>query len=559
MFMLFKKGLAIMLIAATVLGIALSGCGVSNNSDKGEQNKQTTQETSQATETKEEAKKEAMLSTELSKPVKFTYLRPVWNPPTYQKGNDFEKELFKRANVEIEAQIVPVMDYEAKFPTLIAGGSKADVMWHAGPGWGVAYDVIQQGAFLPLDDLLEKYPAVKAAIPDATWDLVKSPDGKHYFFPNPLANYVPFPLFYRKDIFDQLGIATPTTIDELVAALKVIRDKKPDMVPITAQEYSLWLFQNVAVSFGYNFGWVPDPNDPNKIIPSDITPNYKEFLAFLQMLRREKLLDPDYMIAQNKRGSDKFNAGKAAVMSGNWVGYSDWLVELKKVEPNADVDIMPLLKGSHGVTACRALSGFDRGFSINSKSKDKADDIFKFLNWVYTDGYDFMKYGVENEMYKVDAEGNKVSIPSKERKPGYQDENCEPLRFPLKAEDSLPNQGQDWKTLYDIYKSRGQENKIDMVRKMFEEAANNNMPDWNRLTISKTGNEKGTQLWEQYTKPMAEKIVIDVNAPLDAFEKAVENWLKNGGQQIIDEVNAAQKDKSKPEYKYEYTGRDYRK
>jgi hypothetical protein len=39
----------------------------------------------------------------------------------------------------------------------------------------------------------------------------------------------------------------------------------------------------------------------------------------------------------------------------------------------------------------------------------------------------------------------------------------------------------------------------------------------------------------------------------------VENWLKNGGQQIIDEVNAAQKDKSKPEYKYEYTGRDYRK
>ena len=73
-------------------------------------------------------------------------------------------------------------DYETKFPVLVAGGTMADVMWHAGPSWGPAYDLIQQGAFLPLDDLLAKYPDVKAAIGDSLWDMVKSPDGKHYFF-----------------------------------------------------------------------------------------------------------------------------------------------------------------------------------------------------------------------------------------------------------------------------------------------------------------------------------------------------------------------------------------
>ena len=125
---------------------------------------------------------EAKLSTQLSYPVKFSYLRPVWGPATHQKGADYELELFKRANVEIESQIVPVFDYETKFPVLVAGGSMADVMWHAGPSWGPAYDFIQQGAFLPLNDLLDKYPDVKAAISDGLWDMVRSPDGKNYFF-----------------------------------------------------------------------------------------------------------------------------------------------------------------------------------------------------------------------------------------------------------------------------------------------------------------------------------------------------------------------------------------
>ncbi|MCS7071398.1 MAG: twin-arginine translocation signal domain-containing protein, partial [Anaerolinea sp.] len=62
---------------------------------------------------------EAKLSTQLPYPVKFSYLRPVWGPATHQKGAAYELELFKRANVEIESQIVPVFDYETKFPVLV--------------------------------------------------------------------------------------------------------------------------------------------------------------------------------------------------------------------------------------------------------------------------------------------------------------------------------------------------------------------------------------------------------------------------------------------------------
>jgi len=501
---------------------------------------------------------EAKLSTQLDTPVKFSYLRPVWGPATHQAGADYEKELFKRANVEIESQIVPVFDYEAKFPVLVAGGNMADVMWHAGPSWGPAYDLIQQGAFLPLDDLLAKYPDVKAAISDSLWDMTKSPDGKNYFFPMPLSNWVPFPIYYRTDIFKELGIAEPTTIDELVAALKVIKEKKPDMVPLTAHEYSLWYFQNVAAAFGKNWGWVPDPNDPNKIIPGDTTEGNKNFLAWLQMLRKEGLIDPDYMVAQGKKGVDKFNAGQAAVMVGHWMGLPDWLTELKKNVPEADVSFMPQLKGPGGQMGAFTLQGYDRGFSIASQAKDKADDIFKFLNWLYTEGYDFMRYGVEGKTYKLDAEGNKITIPDAERETGWKGDNIEPFGFVPKASDVVPGFYQSWKDIFNIYKARGFEDKMPMVRQMFEDSAANAQQNYNRNTFSPTGAKKGGQLNEQYIRPMQEKIVIDPNVPLETFDEAIKGWMENGGADIIKEVNETQKDKSNPEVTYTYSGPDYK-
>ena len=506
---------------------------------------------------------EAKLSTQLSAPVKFSYLRPVWGPATHQKGADYEMELFKRANVEIESQIVPVFDYEAKFPVLVAGGNMADVMWHAGPSWGPAYDLIQQGAFLPLNDLLDKYPDVKSAISDSLWDMTKSPDGKNYFFPMPLSNWVPFPIYYRVDTFKELGIADPETIDDLVAALKTIKEKKPDMVPLTAHEYSLWYFQNVAAAFGMNWGWTADPEDANpdnpaKIVPGMTVQGNKDFLAWLQMLRKDGLIDPDYLVATGKKGVDKFNAGQAAVMVGHWMGLPDWLPELRKTVPDADVSFMKQLKGPGGTMGAFTLSGYDRGFSFGVQAKDKADDIFKFLNWVFTEGYEFMTKGVEGKTFTVDADGNKISIPDSERETGWKGDNIEPFGFVPKASDVIPGFYQSWKDLFNIYKARGLEDKMPMVRQMFEDSAANAVQNYNRNTFSPTDGKKGGQLNEQYIRPMQEKIAIDPTVPLTTWDDAVKAWLENGGNDIIKEVNDTQKDKSKPKVTYSYSGPDYK-
>lgn len=519
--------------------------------------------TEAAAETKAPAA-EAKMSSQADHVIQFSYFRPVWGPATHQKGSAYELELFKQANVQIESQIVPVFDIEAKFPVLVAGGTFADMMWYGGPNWGPGFDLIQQGAFLPLDDLLDKYPDVKNAVSDGLWDMVKSPDGKHYFFPNSLSPWVPFPIYYRSDIFKELNIAEPTTTDELLTALKTIKAQKPDMVPLTTHEYSLWYFQNTAVAFGYGFGnWTADPEDPNpanpaKIVPSQITQPYKDFLAWLQMLRKEGLIDPDYLVAQGKKGVDKFNSGQAAVMAAHWMGLPDWIPELRKSVPDADVAYMPPLKGPAGPMGCVLLSGYDRGFSIASAAKDKADDIFKFLSWVYSEGYDFMSYGVEGKTYKVDADGNKISIPDTEREKGWTGDQIEPFGFPPKSADVTPGYHQTWYDIYALYKARGLEDKMPMVRKMYEDMAANAFPDYSRGAYSPTGGKKGTQLWQQYIKPMEEKIAIDPTVSLDTWDENIKLWLENGGNDIIKEVNDVVKDKSRPNVKYEYTGKDYK-
>ncbi len=540
----------------TGASIALAAC-TSQAPARSEPAKSSNTPASSASDNNAPAKKPTLISTDLDHVVKFSYLHAMWGPTTYQKGLDYEKTLFKAGNVDINAILVPVQDLETKLPVMVAGGDAADLIWNMGPGWGPAHDWIEQGAFLPLDDLLAKYSGVRSAISEDVWNMVKSPDGKAYFIPNSLAFWVPFPLFYRADLFKELGIAEPTSIDELVAALKTIQEKKPDMVPLTTHQPFLWFFKELATCFGYQMGgWVPDPADPNqdnpaKIVPSNTTPAYKEFLGFLQMLRKENLLDPDFLVATNKNGIDKFNGGQAAVMTAHWGELRNSILQLRKIDPNADVKVMGSIQGPARKMGGITLFPYDRGFSISAKAKDRVEDIFAYLNWAFTDGYELVYHGVEGKMFTRDADGSYVDIADDTRAPGFKRENFEPFWLVPKTVDAQPQ----WLDMYKAFKNDGLEDKVVMMRDMFIQFAQNTMQNYNRNTYSTTNGKKGGQLYTQYLKATEEKLVIDPTTPLSLIDDAIKGWLADGGNDIIKEVNEVQKDKSNPKVTYTDTTR----
>ncbi|MFF2480326.1 extracellular solute-binding protein [Paenibacillus sp. NPDC058071] len=525
-------------LAAAMFLVSAVGCS-NGNTSTGEQkpNNQATGEVGNTSGTNSDG------------PTKFSYLRPIWGPATYQKGGAFEKELFEKANVEINVQIVPVSDYDTKIKTIVASGSIPDVMWGSGPADAFFRETQEQGAFLPINEYLDKYPKVKEAVPQKLWDMLTDKEGNIYFLPNTLNPHVAFLTYYRQDWFEQLNIPEPKTIDELVAALQKFKDTPiggQKKIPLTVSDN--WTFKEIATSFGASLnGWQPSKDDPNKLVPSYMAEEQQAFFEWEQSLSKNGLVDPDLIVSPNaSKSEDKFKAGSAAVLISHYNNYPTIVNELRKTEPNAKVGIISPLEGPTGIKGgIRSLLPIDRGFYISAKAKDP-DGIFRYLEWELTEGHNMMKYGVEGKNYEV-KDGKIYPFPEDKIPDEYKRPQMEPFWTLTPFSDSG---SVDWEYNKDWMESLGVSELYDLYKSKYEEYTAIEYPDYrNPFIPSETDSKIGAKIYEDNLNSIVKGFVINHKQTLVDWNKQVEAWLNAGGSQIIDEVNANQTDKSKPSYK----------
>ncbi len=485
----------------------------------------------------------------VGKKVKFSYLRPTWGPATYTKGGAYEKELFQRANVEIDVQIILVIDFDAKINTILASGNIPDVIWANGPVIERDRELQEQGAFLPINKYLDMYPAIRQAVPEGIWNKLTDKDGNIFFIPNLIYPVVPFQLMYRQDWFEKLNIPEPTTVDEFVAALEKIKNSDPDgngkndTIPFT-MGYE-WSFKDLGTAFGFSqFSWEPSATDSNKLIPWFMKDKEIDSYFWLQDLHKRGLLDPEFKVNKEPNfAEDKFNAGKVAVIPTHWASYVDKVTKLRKIDANVKIGIMSPLEGPGGKGGNRLVFPMDRGFYVSAKAEDP-DGFFKFLNWTLTDGSDFRRYGIEGKMYTV-KNGQKVPIPDAERENAYKGPQIEPLSFIGPMSEKL-----DWDQMKLSFEGAGVGDKFDYVKQKFEEYAKEDFPDYADPTIPAPFNSKeGTKLWNDYMEQITQSAIINHDVTKEQWLAAVDKWRKAGGDKIIEERNELQKDKSKPNYK----------
>ncbi|QHT62258.1 extracellular solute-binding protein [Paenibacillus lycopersici] len=478
-------------------------------------------------------------------PLKFSYSRPTWGPATYTKGGAYEKELFKQGNVDIDVRIIPVVDYDATIKTTAAGGNMPDVIWGWGPVDSFWKDLQDQGAFLKINEYLDQYPAVKDAVPAGIWEKMADDKGDIYFVPNLIYPVVPFFINYRADIFEELGIAEPTTVAELEAALEKIKASGKGIVPMThGNTVPFWAAKDLGTSFGTSSGWAPSKDDPNTIVPPEMQDANIDFKFWLQDLKKRGLFDEEAGVNPDPSfGETKFKAGRAAVILGG--NLQSLYTELRKNVPTADIKIMPPLIGPEGEQGgTRVVFPQDRGFYVNVKAKDKADQFFKFLNWTLTEGTDLRRYGIEGKTYTVDSEGRKVPIPDEKREADYKGAQIEPLKFIDPMSEKL-----DWDTVKLNFIGAGIEDKFEYYKSMFEKYAANPYNDYKDPTVTSPTQAKiGAQIWEDYMAKVDGSILTDMKLTKDAYKAAYKKYLDAGGQKIIDEVNEMQKNKSEPNY-----------
>ena len=536
------KLLALLLSILTVVSL-LAACADTTQPQTDSQAQ--TGDTSSTEETQQPADNTAETSD--SEPTRFTFMRGVWGAATFTPGGEYEQTLKELANVEVEVQIVPIGEYDAKVKTVAASGSLPDMMMAYGPTDAYWRDLENQGAFAPLDEYLEKYPALKSICDDSMWEMLRNPDDGHiYFMPNTCVAEMPFFVYYRQDWFEELGIEEPTTIAELEAALETIKEKMPDVTPMTvAAGSTAWLAKDLGTAFGATVsGWTPDEN--GNLIPDHMDEETIEFAFWLQDMKERGLLDEEADVNPDLTfGEQKFKTSRAAVICGVFNQFTGYYTSLMENDPDAKIGIIGPLTGPDGTQGGTRISfPMDRGYYFSSTAQD-LDGIMAFLNWSLTDGNDFRKWGVEGKTYTVDENGVKHSIPDTEREADWVSAQIEPLTFVHVPEDNF-----SWDDYQANFDAIGCGDYLEYFKEKWEAYCQVKYYDYrNPTTISATNNEIGAMLTESYLSSYwYSGIITNPAITREEFDGAVQQWLDAGGQQIIDEFNAAQPDKSEPTY-----------
>lgn len=479
--------------------------------------------------------------------VKFTFMRGVWGPATFTKGGQYEQDLKDLANVEVDVQIIPIVEYDAKVKTIVAGGDLPDMMMAFGPTDPWWRDLENQGAFAPIDEYLDKYPILWEIAPESVWEMLRNPDDGHiYFIPQTCVAEMPFFVYYRQDWFEQLGIEEPTTVEELEAALETIHAEMPDVVPLTSAAGSTaWLGKDLATAFGCTVsGWTPDAD--GNLQPDYCTDEAMDFAFWLQDMQARGLLDADCGVNPDVTfGEQRFKTGRAAVILGVFNQISGYLTELDQNDPAAKIGIIGPLTGPDGTQGGTRVSfPVDRGYYFSSKAEN-LDGIMQFLAWSLGGGNDFRKYGIEGKTYTVDANGNKISIPDTEREADYVNSQIEPLTFVHRPEDNF-----NWDDYKLMFETIGHADFFDLFQEKWNAYCAVKYYDYKNPTIfSDINNDIGAQLSEAYLSGYWwDGIITNPKVTREEVAQAVADWKEAGGQSIIDEFNALQADKSQPNY-----------
>lgn len=211
-----------------------------------------------------------------------------------------EMESCDKPGLKVQIKITPEARSETERAFAAQGKSPFDAAVISG---GVYSALISKGQLQPITDLVKKYKG-KYNIEDGM--LVKQ-GGEVYAiaYQQNAQN-----LFYRKDIFDKLGLKVPTTYEEMLQAAAVIKAKEPSIDFPIAQTFAKGFdisseFVNMFVGFG---GKMFKPGTAQPDFNSEAGVKTIELMKSMT-----RFMTPNYLASNSDDVMNQFQQGKAAM------------------------------------------------------------------------------------------------------------------------------------------------------------------------------------------------------------------------------------------------------
>lgn len=140
----------------------------------------------------------------------------------------------QKINASLTINFIEPGDYDNKISIIMGAGEVFDLSFTS--SWANPYRPnVLKGAYLPLDDLLAKFPDLKQLMDDQIWDGTRV-NGKIYGVPNLQLMYDQPGIWMKKDLVEKYSIDVNSikTNSDLTAIYQKIKDNEPDIIPVSS-------------------------------------------------------------------------------------------------------------------------------------------------------------------------------------------------------------------------------------------------------------------------------------------------------------------------------------
>ncbi len=488
------------------------------------------------------------------------------NAGRYGDGEDINKNPMtelteEKLGIKMETTLLggDASNYDTKLRLALTGSEELPDVF---PVYGTQMiaDMIESGRVKAIDDDIEKYmpdrlKEIYDKYPQSFYPVVK--DGKTYGIACTPALTEGQVMIIRQDWLDKLGLQAPANMDEFEAVIKAFTEDDPDGNG-KADTYG-FTYQGNGI---YNSGWVADPvtlfsANTGKHIPGSWQEDEDGNLTYgsidegnKKTLERMAGWHANGWIFQEAAATgawdamNQFTEGKAGIFIGRPWAISS-VRDVTSVAPDAVIKAYPNILQDSGEPTYQSAQIND-GWLMFNKDFNNMEAFFTYYDWLYDAAFgtgDF-QYGYL-EGYDYDVVGDKDVFDSKLFEPAVTDPFMPGKSTVLKNAPALD--------AMQAYADAGEGKAAESSAQIRAAADFETVPDMaegyalanghrdellpNLFNGEPTATMKKN--WEQLQtmeKQVYTNIIYGKESP-DAFDKFVQDWKAQGGDEITREIN----------------------
>lgn len=381
-----KKVLTLIMGLVLTVG-ALTACGNKNGAPTGVNS-------SGGAETSEENSKDTDASTgKKEEPVELKwYIRFDDQADTAKVNEELNKLLLEKINCTVEISNIPGGTYNDKMQVILGGREECDVVF-AGAGFADFWGNTTRGAFLPLNDLLDKYgKETYNNIPESLWNGVKV-NGDIYGVINyqieakEAGFYVPTEILNKYN-FD---LSTVKKLEDIEPLLEQVHKDDPTIIPIMVNEVDLLpLMGYDEIGTQNSPGAVAIGDDSLTVVNQYETEGWQNYVKLIRKWYEAGYIAAD--AATMDSGNDLIKAGKVAVFLNNMKPGGE---EEQEILWGRDLTVQKIMDGR---VLPSAVSATLQCISSTNKHPEKAMEFINLLN-TDKDVYNLVCFGIEGVHY----------------------------------------------------------------------------------------------------------------------------------------------------------------